>query len=389
LLQIHDFAEDNRPENYWKLINATGVKSPEELDAYLYPSAPQIHYAGLTRADATVIGSLGVPANRTHCLPNSVTAVAMNNIDRQSALEKIRQVMRLPGDARWALYPVRGIRRKNVGEFVLLSRWVAENTFAALTLSPATPVEKRSYDRWKLMAGNVAPRAVFDAAHFEGVSYPESLAASDFVISTSVAEGFGMAFLEPWLVLRRVVARRLPTVSDDFEAAGVNLTQLYDQIPVPGDADWIRGCRRETEIAFNQAWSSVPGNFRPSMDDNWQHNNEQIDFARLTPKRQIEVLHRIAEDRGFDRDMQQLSPMLIDSLRETTDHQELIDHNAEVVAREYAIEHQAATLKAIYHELISTDTAPKVQPHPCDQSAVKLVSQTRPFYPCRTEIPDE
>ncbi len=263
LLQIHDFAEDNRPQNYLPLIKAIGSQSCQELDAYLYPRAPQIHYAGLTRADASVIASLGIPAQQTHCLPNSVAAPSAESLDHASALGKVRQTFGIPPAARWALYPVRGIRRKNVGEFLLLSRWLAEDTFAGLTLCPDTPVEKRSYDRWKTVAGEVAPRAVFDVAHHDGLSFAENLAASEFVISTSVAEGFGMAFLEPWLAERRVVARRLPTVTEDFESLGVDLSQLYDRIPVPGDTEWLRGCRREIEQAFEQAWSLVPEDFRP------------------------------------------------------------------------------------------------------------------------------
>ncbi len=72
LLQIHDFAEDNRPENYRRLIQATGAESKSEIDQYLYPVGSQIHYATLTRADAAVLCEVGIPETRTHCLPNSV-----------------------------------------------------------------------------------------------------------------------------------------------------------------------------------------------------------------------------------------------------------------------------------------------------------------------------
>ena len=72
VLQIHDFAEDNRPENYRRLIQASGAAGKAALDQYLYPVASQIHFATLTRADASVLNRLGVPATRTHCLPNSV-----------------------------------------------------------------------------------------------------------------------------------------------------------------------------------------------------------------------------------------------------------------------------------------------------------------------------
>ncbi len=390
LLQIHDFAEDNRPSNYLPLINGVGAKSTRELDAYLYPSAPQIHYAGLTRADASVIAALGIPEDQTHCLPNSVAPPTAEKLDRESALEKLRPVIGLPPRARWTLYPVRGIRRKNIGEFLLLSRWLKDNTLAGLTLCPATPVEKRSYDRWRRFAREVAPHAIFDAAHYEGISFAESLAASEFIISTSVAEGFGMAFLEPWLARRRVIARRLPTVTDDFESAGVKMPDLYDQIPIPGDQTWLQACRRETEQAFTEAWSLVPEGFRPHFDIDWQHDADHIDFARLTPDRQMEILRRAAGDAGFERSIQQSSTRLVKSLQADADsHEDLIQHNANVVAREYSVEHPGSTLTMIYDRLLNTPPADQFNSTQCDQSAVDLVSHARPFFPCRTEIPDE
>ncbi len=390
LLQIHDFVEDNRPKNYLQIIEAAGAKNSKALDAYLYPCAAQIHYAGLTWADASVIASLGIPKEQTHCLPNSVAAPSAATVDRDSALEKVRRAFDLSAHARWALYPVRGIRRKNVGEFLLLSRLMADEMFAALTLCPTTPVEKRSYDRWKLLAATLAPRAVFDAAHHKSISYAENLAASDYVISTSVAEGFGMAFLEPWLSKRRVIARRLPSVTEDFESAGVDLSQLYDQIPVPGPVAWLNDCRREIQQAFSDAWSIVPPSFRPCFDQHPDHNRAHIDFARLTTGRQIEVLQRMVADGAFDRDVKACSARLVDNLQDTADkNHALINHNADVVRAEYAVEKQAEALMTIYRNLLRAKPASRVDSPSCDQPAINLVSRVRPFFPCRTETLDE
>lgn len=385
LAQIHDFAEDNRPENYGRLIEATGATGKQAIDQYLYPVASQIHYATLTNADAAILTQIGIPAERTHCLPNSVV-LPSGEPDRNQALEKIRRAAELPDDASWCLYPVRGIRRKNVGEFLLLSRWLKPNQFAGLTLCPATEVEKRSYQRWQALAAEVAPRAVFDAGHLVDVSFGENIAAADFIVSTSVAEGFGMAFLEPWLAHREVIARRLGTVTDDFEACGMRFPKLYDAVNIPGDQSWLERCRRESAEAAEAAWSTVPEPFRPqlSLDMN---DDDQIDFAALTPRAQTEVLQRIASDDGFESAVQERGRELIDRLTASADP-ELIQANAELVARRYSPDQTREQLVAIYQQLAAADSEPQVDSPAAAGMAVDLISGLRPIYPCRTEVLD-
>lgn len=383
LLQVHDFAEDNRPANYRRLIEATSSSACEDIDAYLYPLADQIHYATLTGADAGVLAGLGIDSQQVHTLPNSVALSGDQLPEQDDALDLIRRTLGLPDDARWCLYPVRGIRRKNVGEFVLLSRWLPENCFGGLTLRPTTDVEARSYDRWRKLAADVAPKAVFDAAHHDGVAFMDNLAACDFVLSTSVAEGFGMAFLEPWLARRGVVARRLPGVTDDFTAAGVDLAALYESVPVPGDANWLRQCRQRITASFHEAWSDVPEPFRPTGVEDAPEQSETIDFAQLTPRDQVDVIRRASTSEEFESAMRQHSAELISSL--TSPPAETVRRNADVVGREYSIERQGRQLASIYRQLlgaaIEQPGRPGGQVH-----AVDLVCRARPFYPCRTEL---
>jgi hypothetical protein len=384
LLQIHDFAEDNRPENYCRLIEASGASSGRQIDDFLYPVAPQIHYATLTGGDAGVLTELGIPSDRTHCLPNSVVLPSDPLASREQSLDRVRRAMSLPDDSRWCLYPVRGIRRKNVGEFLLLCRWLPDDCFGGLTLRPTTPLEERSYDRWQRIAGETSPRVVFDAAHHAGVTFADNLAASDFVLSTSVAEGFGMAFLEPWLAERPVVARRLAGVTEDFESSGVQLPDLYSAIPVAGNASWLADCRLRIADAFEKAWAAVPEQFRPPADSVADQDSQTIDFGRLTPSDQVDVLRRVSSDSQFESEIKKLSGPLIDSLGHPSG-EEVIRANGEVVARHYCTESQGRQLRRIYGLLLEADIEPSPMAATGDDTAVNLVSRQRPFYPCRTE----
>lgn len=390
LLQIHDFAEDNRPENLLGLIQASGATSKRELDDYLYPTATGTHYAALTRADASVLVSIGIPDAQTHWLPNSVGLPTGSLPDPRESLVKVRAAMGLPSDARWALYPVRGIRRKNVGEWLLLSLWMPPDVYSGLTLTPTTPVEKASYLRWKSVAASFAPRAVFDAGEHEEVSFAENLSACDRVVSTSVAEGFGMTFLEPWLAHREVIARRLPTVTDDFEHSGVRLPKSYDRLPIPGPGSaakanpWIAECRKETSLAREQAWSSVGPEFRPTHQTQ-APTDSTIDFAELTCNRQIEVLSRIADDDGYRRDVEQSCARVIEDLAAPPDA-DTIAANAGVIAQEYSIERAGRRLVDIYEQIIGEDMRSVVNRDAGANAAIDQVHRVRPYFPCRTEI---
>ncbi|WP_068267059.1 glycosyltransferase [Rubripirellula obstinata] len=378
LLQVHDFAEDNRPENLARLIQASGASSKSELDRFLYPTTGKIRYAALTAGDTETLSSLGCKAMT---LSNSVTLPSEKAPDQETTLAKVRSAFSLPSDARWTLYPVRGIRRKNVGEWLLLAQLLPDDWYSGLTLQPTTAVEKNSYLRWKELAATVAPKAVFDAGHHEQISFAENLSASSNVFSTSVAEGFGMTFLEPWLAGRSVVARRLPGVTSDFEKAGVNLSSFYDAIPIPGNKDWIDQCHREIQSAMDSAIAQLPAGFRPARKLA-SPITDSIDFALLTPKRQTEVLCRMADDVGFADAVRQRSQKLVDAIASPPDH-ETIHANAGVIADYYSIESVGKRLMKVYESVLKSDAV--MIDTMSNLSAVDLVNLNRPFYPCRTE----
>lgn len=70
-------------------------------------------------------------------------------------------------------------------------------------------------------------------------SFGALLRSAHALVTTSVAEGFGLAFLEPWLAERAVVGRDLPEITHEFQAEGVDPGGLYTRLEVPVDwAGW-------------------------------------------------------------------------------------------------------------------------------------------------------
>jgi glycosyltransferase involved in cell wall biosynthesis len=57
---------------------------------------------------------------------------------------------------------------------------------------------------------------------------------ADMVITTSILEGFGFVYIEPWYAGTAVIGRDLPLVTEDFNKAGMDLGHLYRVLMVEG-----------------------------------------------------------------------------------------------------------------------------------------------------------
>ncbi|MFG0288712.1 MAG: hypothetical protein ACF8CQ_11075 [Rhodopirellula sp. JB044] len=390
LLQIHDFAEDQRPENLQHLLAQTGASKSSTLDAVLYPSHANVSYACLTAGDADVLKQYGFAESRVTTIPNSVRLPSGDMPDREPALEKVAAAVSIPASSKWVLYPVRGIRRKNVGEFLLLCQLLPKPFIGGLTLKPDTTLEAESYERWRRVAEAYVPNVVFDAAHHDNIAYADNLSACHCVLSTSVAEGFGMAFLEPWLASRRVVARNLPTVTADFAAEGVRQPDLYDGVWIPGDAAWVKSMKQNWLSASEAAWALLPPELRPkqSVDSVLNTHDDKIDFACLMPSEQIATITRVANDDSFRAEVLRLNQSIIDSITETPPT-DLIESNRQTIAERYSPDVQCELLTRSYQSL----TAPRevdveyrdAVTRSNDRRMIDLVARSHPFFPCRVE----
>lgn len=316
LLQIHDFAEDARPANYAHLRRALSVDREERLP--LYPLAETIRYATLTGRDREFLIEAGMPAAAVSVLPNPVHAVAAAP-NGAAARAKVFSAIGRPQPRRWGLYPVRGIRRKNVGELLLWAAFAPDDVAYGITLRPETPVEALSYDAWKRVAEELQLNVVFDVGALPGVDFAANVAAADALFTTSVAEGFGMAFLETSLAKKSLLGRDLPDITADFREQGVEFPGLVPSIDVPldwvGDAglsdlraaylDQCAACAIDED--FGDAWNRHEASLR---------ERDSIDFGALLPTQQRVVLTKLARDGSARKELDRLNPAWA-TLRET------------------------------------------------------------------------
>ncbi len=341
LLQIHDFPEDGRPDNYRALLRHVGGGDPAALGARLYPQGGRVHYAVLNARDREFMARAGVDASRLHLLPNPV------NVPGGSAPPAPAGA--LPG-RRLFLYPTRAIRRKNVGEFLLWAAAGGDDDRFACTLAPTSPADLASYERWVGVARELRLPVEFEAGRNGRASFAALLQSAHAVVTTSIGEGFGLVFLEPWLFDRPLVGRNLPEMTAGFKREGLRLDGLYERLLVP--LDWAGGdvFRRKIEEGLTRMLAGYGrGTTADAVDRAWRVAvaGDAVDFGRLDEELQERVIRRAVKERKCPAHLRpaQLTPgaYRTESLKE----------NARLTRERYGLGAYADRLAAIYWAVAS------------------------------------
>ena len=345
LLQIHDFPEDGRPGNYRELIRSTGQGDAQQLSRVLYPQAPHIHYAVLNGRDHAILEAAGFYTEYMHRLPNPVW-MPKGDHDRRTANDK---------DARLWLYPTRAIRRKNLGEFLLWSSLGDPQDRFATTLAPENPLERPAYEHWREIAKKLKLPVQFEVGTAEGICFESLLESAHALVTTSVAEGFGMAFLEPWLAWRAVSGRNLPEITEEFEQAGIDLSRLYTRLEVP--VQWIgqdvlehraREALRRTMQAYGR--NCINPDIGRVLSAWIQASS--VDFGRLDEPLQEAIIIKIHRDRVA---REELSPA---RLPDPASDENSVTRNRNAISSHFGLERYGQHLTEIYENILGSAPEP-------------------------------
>ena len=322
-----------------------GSATPSVRTRQPLPAGPAGPLRGLNGRDRGVLEALGVPPDRLHFLPNPV-ADFPTLPDRRDAKRTLADACGVPVDARYFCYPVRGIRRKNLGEAVLTAV-LEPDAVVGVTLEPRNPAELAFHDRWRAFCDDHDLPVRFGTGEAGGVSFHQNLAAADAVLTTSVAEGFGMVFLEAWLADRPLVGRDLPHVTADFRAEGLELPGLYDSLTVP--VEWVP----EFPARFRAGCEKLLGDYRRPWDEAAFEDalaaktaGGRVDFGDLDETMQEAVIRRLVDDpaaRGEVRTDE------VDPGRPTDG---VVERNAAVVRAAYDLAGSGRRLRAVYDAVL-------------------------------------
>ncbi len=281
LLQVHDFAEDGRPGAYFHRDE--------------YPS--DCHYSVINRRDYRFLLDCGLNPDGLHYLPNSVAA------------PELTSSMGPASD--YILYPVRAIRRKNIGEALLLSLFLHAPIQLFITLPPNSPGDFPAYRIWQQLTAAKALPVRFEMGLQH--DFTQLLLHARQVVTTSISEGFGFAFLEPWMAGKSVEGRLLPEICQDFTDAGIRLEHLYPQIKVP--MAWID--RSRTIRRFQSCCARNRRSFGAADAESFSQtlvaplqDADTLDFGMLDEPLQVEVIEKIISDPAKKGLFLELNPVL-------------------------------------------------------------------------------
>lgn len=304
----HDFSED-RPVNHGFMKKIIEHHFRKNLNQVMYPDANNYSIGVLNQFDFERVQNKGI--NKTHLFlwPNPVHVPTMELPDRDLCRQKLLEVFDIAKNKKIVTYPVRVIRRKNIGELVLLALLFADCQFM-VTLPPKNPVEIRYYEKWKEFCLQNQVPLIFEAG--EKVAFADILTGSDFCITTSKQEGFGMAFLEPWLFGTPVIGRDIPSVTTDIMREGVKFPLLYNKI-------------------------------------NLDHQNSPGDFKDLGEEQQQEFIISLRKNQTAIHAFKKQNPFLNGFPPKTEDG--LIEHNRKVIEEKFSIEQYGERLYQAYKAL--------------------------------------
>ncbi|MCK4628417.1 MAG: hypothetical protein KAT56_05400 [Sedimentisphaerales bacterium] len=359
LYQVHDFAEDNRPLCWQALCDCSGRSDPRLAVEMMYPTGRRVQWACINSADKKILVEMGIDSDSVSILPNAVavdvfTAGGLTDMSggevRQLGITPIdftadiksrlsfyaeENGFRFESDRKILLAPVKAIRRKNIVESVLLMLMLnyKRDEYQLLVTLPANSSADIAYscaiERFvkenhlpvvigfgsQLLAGG--HQRHIEKAKVISYSLIDLLALSEAVVTTSIQEGFGYVFHEPWLADRFVFGRNIDRVTSDFTEQGLNLDHLYDHLLIP--FEWLAGeqweriqqeylCKVKKQYQAMQLSEPSDAEILEQITEKKLHTpsifpsnkskkmGEMIDWADLNVNTQLSILHHIVGD---------------------------------------------------------------------------------------------
>jgi len=336
-LQLHDFAEDGRPHAYFS------------KDEYI----ADCHYGVINSRDYKILLQSGLNTKGLHKIPNTVKALDIS-ANKDSNPEK------------YILYPIRAIRRKNIGEAILLSLYFKNKETLAITLPPNSQQDILSYSGWKKFTIENNLNVEFNAS--SKIDFTSLIQSSRSLITTSINEGFGFAFLEPWTAKKVLWGRKIPDICCDFEENGILLDHLYEHLLVP--LYWI------DKDNFYQKWKSciiksytLFGFSIDKIDEKKIDvaffkitNNGYIDFGLLDEPYQKQIISRVISSKKNANQIIDLNHFLID-IGNISNNDTLIKKNNKAVLQSYNLSVYKNKLLEIYKKVTSDMVSHSIDKH--------------------------
>ena len=183
-------------------------------------------------------------------------------------------------------------------------------------------------------------------------SFDDLLFASDVVVTTSLLEGFGFAFLEGANRGKPLMGRNLADVTSDFIEAGFPGMSLYDRLLVPVDKT-MRQQMNMRGFQFAMKQGSLLGLSNSTINrfgDEVKRifSDHVVDFGFFGLDQQIDLTRRLRE-KTFVQELKSLNP-------KGTEPTEFPKGFSERVQKQFGLQAHANRLTAAFEGLFSQKT---------------------------------
>ncbi len=339
ILQIHDLAEDGRPENFAKIA----------ASLTLYPIAPQIAYVFINSRDRDHFIKAGIPLQQTVLLPNIIDPPKISSCVTRPIL----------------FAPIRGIRRKNIGELVLLAALAPEGSLVAVSREPLNPAALHIHQEWQSFAKRLdlpIQFAVTDRlAPATGASsdFASWIAHASHFLCTSVAEGFGLPFLEAIAHGKPLIGRSIPHLNAEQDTGS---EWLYDRLLVPAEWISISSLSRHLRAALERNYRSFGRSFSPEIVESIHRlhfSGTHFNFSNLPESFQMSVIDKLSDPISKNRLLVEIAgnrEPAVGWLARAVKNQ--VRLHSPALLEPYSLSHYQERLTTLYQKLIRQKIGP-------------------------------
>ncbi len=315
---IHDYPESGRYPNL--AVLRKNILGP------LYPLTSNLRYAVINGRDSKIMKKL-FPPGISYLLENPVLTSPPKDSDWEREDVQNLLASRKPSGgvydekgALW-LYPVRGIRRKNVLEGGLLGALYPGSINLVVTL-PGLSVQEKGYSDYcqrvyeeGLIQGFWSSGTLLEDT---GLTYEGIIQACDLFVSPSVQEGFGYMYLNALAWQKPLLARKLGVMESFLPLLEDYPAGLYEGLFVP----WVKEGKERFKEAYQNRITALREYLSPAMEAKLQGElkdllaQEGVEFSYLPLEDQYEALKSL-RDPPYKRNCQRLNSETLASLEKT------------------------------------------------------------------------
>jgi hypothetical protein len=287
----HDLWFENRWAR-WSEMRTCGFRSLAAVARACFAAKARVCHVTINKLDYAVLSKhLGSQAK---CLPNlSQRGGRPSNARVRAARGWLKA--HLGDDCPVWISPTRFLRRKNLAEAVLLTRWLRPEGWFVTTAGVSSREEQNYAQRLESMATREKWKTRFRVLDANNSAPPleDIVMASEIMLLTSAQEGFGLPYLEAAAFEKPLIARHLPNVVPDLLEMGFSFPHLYEEMLIAPDLLDLKSEQRRQQRLWREWKTAMPSLCRRLAKRPVLLNlapGEPVPFSRLTLTGQLEVL---------------------------------------------------------------------------------------------------